>query len=64
MVETTEAARTRIQEFIKDNDISETSMAQTLGITKTYLKYILSGQRSGPAATLWITKIFEMYKIS
>jgi len=63
MVEATEVARTKIREFIKHNEISENSMAQTLGITKTYLNYILSGQRTGPSAILWITKIIELYKI-
>ena len=63
MVETTEKARAKIIQFIEENDISRTSVAKTLGITKTYLNYILSGKQSGPAAMLWITKIIEMYGI-
>lgn len=63
MVETTENARAKIVQFIDENDISKTSMAKALGITKTYLNYILSGKQSGPAAMLWITKILEMYGI-
>lgn len=60
---TTLAGRELINQYLKENSISVTSLATMLGLGKVYVNEVLTGKKNNAAANELILKIIETLKI-
>jgi hypothetical protein len=60
---TTLSGRELINQYLKDNHITITSIAAMYGKGKMYVTQVLSGEKQNPAANALILRIIEDFKI-
>lgn len=60
---TTLVGRELIKKYLKQNNISITSLATTFGVGKMYMTQVLSGERHSAAANALVLNIIERFGI-